>query len=177
MIQRFQNTDTLKGLLVFSPLALSASSFIIGLKIGLFATVAVLLLSIIVFFSRNFFSLALQRLTFVLFTSITLMLMLRMFVQAEAYELSEQIGLFLPLLLMNSFIFSVNESIFERSNFKTALSHVLIAAITILIFFIIFGFFQQFLNEISIFASPVGFFFLFGFLLAIGNILNTKRLS
>ncbi len=100
-----------------------------------------------------------------------------MLLHAEAYSLADKIGLFLPLLLMNSLVLSSCESIFLMPDVKPAMSHVFKVGLATLLFFVIMGLLRESLNEISIFTSPAGFFFLSGFLFSVINFFNRNKLA
>lgn len=177
MIQKFQDADILKGLLVFSPFFLSVTSLLIGLKLGLIVFSFILLLSPIIFFSRKLFVYPQQHTVIVLIISASWILLMRMLLNVEDYSLLEKISLFLPLLLINSLVLSVSESILTMSDFKSVLKRLFKTGTAILIFFIALGFLQESLSRISLFNSPAGFFFLSGFIFAAINFFNRKKLT
>jgi Na+-translocating ferredoxin:NAD+ oxidoreductase RnfE subunit len=176
MIQRFQDDDLLKGLLVFTPFVLSVTSLCFGIKLGLIASSLILLLALIIFSSHKLFALPQQRLVFVLITSVTLLLICRMLLEAESYPFLNAIGLFFPLLLINSLVLSVNESVFSISDCNVVIRYIAKLAATVLLFFIIIGLLKESFNEWSFLTSPAGYLFLFGFMFAAISFFNNKRL-
>ena len=174
MIQKFQDADILKGLLVFSPFFLSVTSLLIGLKLGLIVFSFIILLSPIIYFSRKIFVYPQQHIVIVLIISASWILIMRMLLNVEDYSLLEKISLFLPLLLINSLVLSVNQSILTMSDFKSVLKRIFKTGCAILLLFITFGFLQESLNRMSLFNSNAGFFLLFGFLFAVINFCNKK---
>ncbi|GEM_PF-1485100 len=176
MIQKFQNDDILKGLLAFSPFFLSITSLFIG-----FSTALIVLVLILFFVPMNYFLRKLippqQRLAFILVFGVSSMLIIRMFLEAEVYSLAEKIGLFLPLLLVNSMVLSISESVYSLPDLKSVMGKVFSVGIAILLFFVIFGFLQELLNEVSFFTSPAGYFLLSGLLFAMINCFNRKTLK
>ncbi len=176
MIQKFQNDNIPKGLLAFAPFFLSITSLFIGFSTALIVFVLILFLVPMNYFLRKLIP-PQQRLAFILVISVSWMLIIRMFLEAEVYSLSEKIGLFLPLLLMNSMILSINESVYSMPDLKTVVRDLFNVGIVIILFFIIFGFLRELLNDFSIFTSPAGYFFLLGFLFATINCFNRKILK
>jgi electron transport complex protein RnfE len=174
MIQRLQDDDVLKGLLVFAPFFPSVTSLIIGLYTGLLALILILFPAPIFYFCRKLFILPQQRLVFVLILGISWILIVRMLLDAEAYSLADNIGLFLPLLLMNSLILFTNESILSMPDLRSVLNRVFKVALAALLFFIMLGLLRELLNDVSIFTSSAGFFFLSGFIFAAINFFNRK---
>jgi Na+-translocating ferredoxin:NAD+ oxidoreductase RnfE subunit len=177
MIQRFQDDDLLKGLLVFAPFYSAISSLYFGIKLALIAFSLILLLGVIMYASRKLFTLPLQHLAFTLIVSISLILIMRMLLEAEYYSIAQTIGLFFPLLLINSLVLSINSTIFSQSDFKLASAKVLKLCLAVTLFFAISGFLHEIFNSVSFLHSPAGFFFLSGILFAVINILNKKKLD
>jgi len=175
--QKFHNVDVLKGLLVFAPFYLSLTSFLIGLKTGLVVFSCIFLISPLLFLLRKIVIHPQQYIIFVLLISTSSVLILRMLLHAEAYTFVDNINLFLPLLLINSFVLIEFETIITSSGFQSIFKRLIEFGIAILLFFIVFGALQEVLNRISIFNSPIGFFFLSGFLIAMVNLFNSKENS
>jgi len=174
MIQEFQNDNIPKGLLAFAPFFLSITSLSIGFNMALIVFVLILFLAPMNYFLRKLIP-PQQRLVFVLIISISWMLIVRMFLEAEVYSIAEKIGLFLPLLLINSMVLSLTESVYSMFDLKTVMRNLFIVGIAILLFFMIFGFLRELLNNCSIFTSPTGYFLLSGFLFATINCFNRKN--
>jgi len=176
MIQNNRYDDLPKGLLAFAPFFLVAASLIIGIGAGFIVVILIFLLTPILYLLRKLI-LSEQRLAVVMIVSVSAVLLTRLLIDAEAYSLGDKLGLFFPLLLMNSLVLSLNESIFTMPDFKSAMSKSFNIGIAILLFFVIVGFLREMLNDFSILTSPAGYFFLFGFLYAAFNFLNKKRLK
>jgi H+/Na+-translocating ferredoxin:NAD+ oxidoreductase subunit E len=168
MIQKLLDNEFQRGLLAFSPFFLAISSLFIGFSTGLITVILFLLLAPLIYSLRNLIP-SQQRLAFILVISVSFMLIARMLLQAEAYSIADKIGLFLPLLLMNSMVLSVNETMFSMQDIKSAISHIFISALAILFFFVIFGFMRELVDSFSIFTSPAGCFFLSAFIFAAIN--------
>lgn len=177
MIQRLQDDDILKGLLAFAPFFLAISSFSDGLYVGLIASLLMLFIAPIVYFSCKFITLPQQRLAFVVIVSVSCILIIRMWLNAEAYSLIDKIGLFFPLLLMNSLALSMIATILSMPDFKSVMSKVLKIALATILFFVIAGLAYELLHELLIFTSPAGFLFLSGFLFAMVNVINKNKES
>jgi H+/Na+-translocating ferredoxin:NAD+ oxidoreductase subunit E len=176
MIQKFQDDNIPKGLLAFAPFFLGITSLFIGFSTGLIALVLILSLAPMNYFLRKLVP-PQQRLFFILIISVSWILIAMMFLDAGIYSVAEKTGLFLPLLLMNSLVLSVNESMFSMPDLKSVMSSIFRVGIAILLFLMLFGLLRELLNNFSILASPAGCFFLSGFLFAIINYSNRKILK
>lgn len=174
MIQKFQNDEFPKGLLVLAPFFLSVTSLYIGFSLGLISAVLVLFFIPCLYILRKFIP-AQQKPAFILVPGISWLLIVRMFLDVEAYSIMGKVGLFLPLLLMNSWVLTVSESVFSTSGFKSAVFSACSIGVAILLFFVIFGFTRGLLSGFSILSSPAGCFFLSGFLFAAINLFNQKK--
>lgn len=172
--QRLQDGNILKGLLGFAPFFLSVTSLSGGLSMGSIAFMLILATFFIIYFSRKLVILPQQRLVFILIISVTSVLIMKMLLDAEAYSLADSIGLFLPLLLMNSLILFTNESILSMTDLRSVLNRIFKVALAALLFFIMLGLLRELLNDVSIFTSSAGFFFLSGFIFAAINFFNRK---
>jgi len=176
MIQKLIDYEVQIGMLAFAPFFLVASSLYIGFSIGLITVILILFLAPIIYLLRNLIPLQ-QRLAVILVISVSVILITRMLLSAEAYSIADKIGLFLPLLVMNSLVLSVNETMFSLQDFKSVISHILSIGIAILFFFVIFGFLRELFENYSIFTSPAGCFFLSGFLFATINYFKSNKLE
>jgi len=168
MIQKLLENEIQPGLLALSPFFLIASSLFVGFSTGLITVILILFLAPIIYLLRNLIPLQ-QRLAVILVISVSVVLIARMLLHAEAYSIADKIGLFFPLLVMNSLVLSVNETMFSKQDFISVISHILSIGIAILFFFVIFGFFRELFDAFSILTSPAGCFFLSGFLFAAIN--------
>ena len=168
MIKRLFNNKNQLGLLALSPLFLVVSSFNDGVNTGLVSLVLIIMLSSILYFISNFIP-SHQRLISVLIIGVTVILIARMLLKSEFYFVADKIGLFLPLLIINTLVLSIGEEVFSKQGFKSTLVYVLGIAISVLIFFITFGFLKEVLDMFSIMESPAGSFMLLGLLFATIN--------
>jgi H+/Na+-translocating ferredoxin:NAD+ oxidoreductase subunit E len=176
MIQKFQNDNIPKGLLALAPFFLGITSLFIGFSAALIVFVFLLFLAPMNYFLRKLIPPE-QRLVFILIISVSWMIIIRMFLEAEVYSLAEKIGLFLPLLLINSMVLSITETVYSMPDFKSVMRDLFYVGIAILLFFMLFGLLRELLNNFSILASPAGCFFLSGFLFSIINYSNRKILK
>jgi len=176
MIQKLLDNEIQTGMLALAPFYLVTSTLYIGFSVGLITAILFLFLALIIYALRNLIPQQ-QRLVIILVISVTVVLIARMLIYAEAYSIADKIGLFLPLLLMNSLVLSVNETMFSIQDFKSIISHVFSVGIAILFFFIIFGFSRELFENISMFSSPAGCFFLSGFLFATINFFKNCKFN
>jgi len=173
MIQRLFNTETQSGLLALAPLFLVASSLYVGFSTGLIIVVLISVLASIIYFLRNLIP-SQQRLAVILVISVSVMLIARMLLHAEAFSIADKIGLFLPLVLMNSLVLSINEQMFSMQDFKSVMSHIFRIGLVLLFFFTIFGFLRESLDTFSIFTSSAGCLLLSGFIFATINFFKSN---
>jgi len=176
MIQKLLDNEVQTGMLALAPFYLVASSLYVGFSIGLITAILILFLALIIYALRNLIP-PQQRLVVILVISVSVILIARMLLNAEAYSIADKIGLFLPLLLMNSLVLSVNETMFSIQDFKSIFSHIFSIGVAILFFFVIFGFLRELFENISIFTSPAGCFFLSGFLFATINLFKNYKFN
>ena len=173
MIQRLFNTETQSGLLALAPLFLVASSLYVGFSTGLIIVVLIFVLASIIYFLRNLIP-SQQRLAVILVISVSVMLIARMLLHAEAYSIADKIGLFLPLVLMNSLVLSINEQMFSMQDFQSAMSYTFRIGLVLLFFFTVFGFLRELFDIFSIFTKPAGCFLLSGFIFATINFFKSN---
>ena len=176
MFQKNQNNELQKSLLALAPFYLLSFSLYVGFGIGLIIALLLVFLVPVIYLFRNLVPPS-QQLSFVIILSASAILIVSMFLDVEVYSFTDKIGLFLPLLLINSLVLSVNESTFTMSDFKSAMSNVFYIAIAVLFFFVIFGLSRELLSDFSILSYPSGCFLLVGFLFAGINFFNIKKKS
>jgi H+/Na+-translocating ferredoxin:NAD+ oxidoreductase subunit E len=173
MVQEFINNDLPKGLLALAPFYITTASLDTGFVTGLIIAFFILLYASIIFLLKNLIA-PHQRLAFILIVSISVILIFRLIFQAEAYSFTEKLGLFLPLLVINSLVISIEETIFSISDFKSVLVKVVSVSLIILLFFMILGFTQEIMADLTILSYPAGCFLLIGFLFAAINIFQKQ---
>jgi len=100
-----------------------------------------------------------------------------MLLNSEFYFVADKIGLFLPLLVINSLVLSLGEEVFSKQDYKSTLIYVLSIAVALLILFIILGSLKGLLEMFSIINSPAGIFILLGLLFATINFLKTSKVT
>ena len=176
VIRKLASNETQLGLLALSPFFLIASSLLVGFEIAILIVSLLILLSLIVYFFGKFFPVQ-QRLVALLIISTSVVLVVRMLLQAEAYSLTEDLGLFLPLIIINSLVLSTSEKVFSMQDLKTVFSYIFSIGVVILIFFILVGFSREVLNDFSIINSPAACFILTGCLFAIINVLKGNTVA
>ena len=200
-LDKIDNADIQLGLLAFFPLLPVTTSFSAGSGVGLVVLLLMIVLAVLIYPLRNFIPIS-QRLPITLIISVCVVLMARMLLESEIYSLAEKLGLFLPLLIMNSLVLSISESLFSSHGIKS-ISRYIIFGLSILIFFVLFGAVRELLINysvlteldiftdvsfsgirfihsapgFSIFTSSAGCFFLVGFIFAMINFLNDSNRS
>ncbi len=174
MIQKIFNNKNQLGLLALTPLFLLVSSFNDGISIGLISLVLILILTSILYFISNFIP-SHHRLVSVLIVSVAVTLVARMLLNSEVYFVADKIGLFLPLLVINSLVISLGEEVFSKQNYKSTMIYVAGIAVALLIFFITLGFLKGLFDKFSIIDSPAGCFILLGLLFATFNFFKNNQ--
>jgi H+/Na+-translocating ferredoxin:NAD+ oxidoreductase subunit E len=174
MIQRLFNNKNQLGLLALSPLFLVVSSFNDGISTGLIAFFLILIITSILYFISNSIP-SHQRLVSVLIISATVILVARMLLNSEIYFVANEIGLFLPLLVINSLLISLGEEVLSEQDYKSTMIYVSGIALSLLIFFITFGFLKGLLDMFSIIESPAASLMLLGLLFAAINVLKSNK--
>jgi len=176
MIQTLFNNKNQVGLIALSPLLLLVTSVNDGLSTGLIALILILILTSILYFISSFIP-SQHRLVSVLIISITVVLVARMILNSEMYFVADKIGLFLPLLVINSLMLSLGEGVFSKQDFKSSVAHIFGIGVMILISFILIGFLKELLDMFSIIESPAGVLMLLGLLFATFNLLNSNKVT
>lgn len=176
MIQTLFKHETHTGLLALAPFFLVVGSFTPGLDIGLIVAIQILILSSVFHFLRKLIPPE-QRLAVIVIISTSLMIIVRLLLNAEFYSVSNTIGLFLPLLIVNSLVLTLAEEVFSKQDYKSVICHVSGIVIAIPVFFIIFGLLKQLLEGFSIITSPAGCFFLVGIMFATVNFFNSDNVT
>ncbi len=174
MIKRLINNKNQLGLLALSPLFLVVNSFNDGISTGLILLALILVLASILYLISNFIP-SHQRLVSVLIISAAVILIARMLLNSEIYFVADKIGLFLPLLVINSLVLSIGEEVFSIEDYKATIIYVSGIALALLIYFIIFGCLKDLLDMFSIIETPAGNFILLGLLFATINLLKNNK--
>ncbi len=176
MIQRLFNNKNQTGLLALAPLFLVVSSLNDAISIGLISLFLIVILTSTLYFISSFIP-SHQKLVSVLIVSVTVTLVARMLLNSEIYFVADKIGLFLPLLVINSLVISLGEEVFSKPDYKSTMIYVSGVVIAVLIFFIIFGFLKGLFDMFSIIDSPAGSFILLGLLFATINLLKSNQVT
>ena len=112
VIQKLFNTQMQTGLLAMAPFFLIIPSYKAGVSIGLIAFCLMFVPASVIYLLRDFIP-SQQSVVVVLLFSVSLILIGRMLLQAGAYSTFDSIGLFFPLLLINSLALSLGENVFS----------------------------------------------------------------
>ncbi|GJM04144.1 MAG: hypothetical protein DHS20C09_01350 [marine bacterium B5-7] len=176
VIQKLFNTQMQTGLLAMAPFFLIIPSYKVGMSIGLIAFCLMFVLTSALYLLRDFIP-SQQRVVVVLLFSVSLVLIDRMLLQANAYSVFDSIGLFFPLLLINSLVLSLGEDVFSEQSYKSVAIYASGVAMPLLIFFILFGFLKDLLDMFSIIESSAGNFILLGLLFAAMNSFKSNKVT
>jgi electron transport complex protein RnfE len=174
MIQKLFNNKNQTGLLALAPFFLVACSFNNGVIIGLTSLFMIIILTTILYLISNCIPSS-HSLVSVIIVSATVVLVARMILNSEMYFVAETIGLFLPLLVINSLVISLGEEVFSKQDHKSTVLYIFSVAIAVFIFFILFGFLKGLLDVFAIIKSPAGNFILAGLLFATINFFKSNE--
>jgi len=174
MIQKLFNNKNQTGLLALAPFFLVVCSFNNGVIIGLISLFIIIILTTILYFISNYIP-SYQSLISVIIVSATVTLVVRMILNSELYFIAETIGLFLPLLVINSLVIPLGEEVFSKQDYKSTMVYIFEVAIAVFIFFILFGFLRGLLDVFAIIKSPAGNFILLGLLFATINFFRSNE--
>tara|TARA_R110002072_G_scaffold32211_8_gene98643 strand:- start:17678 stop:18220 length:543 start_codon:yes stop_codon:yes gene_type:complete len=176
VIQKLFNTQMQTGLLAMAPFFLIIPSYKAGVSIGLIAFCLMFVPASVIYLLRDFIP-SQQSVVVVLLFSVSLILIGRMLLQAGAYSTFDSIGLFFPLLLINSLALSLGENVFSGQSYKSVAIYVFGIGISLLIFFVFFGFLKGLIDMFSIIKSPAGNFILLGLLFATMNSFKSNKVT
>ena len=174
MIQKLFNNKNQTGLLALAPFFLVVCSFNNGVIIGLTSLFMIIILTTILYFISNYIP-SCQSFISVIIVSATVTLVVRMILNSELYFVAETIGLFLPLLVINSLVIPLGEEVFSKQDYKFTMVYIFSVAIAVFIFFILFGFLKGLLDVFAIIKSPAGNFILLGLLFATINFFRSNE--
>lgn len=171
--QKLFSTKIQFGLLAFAPLFLIVPTYHFAATIGFIVSIQLLVLASVFYFLRNLIPLK-QKIPIILVAAISMSLISRMVFDAEAYFIASTIGLFFPLLVMNSSILSLIDDVFSRQCYKEVICHVSVFASVLILFFLLYGVLRSSLDDFSITNSPAACFLIMGFMFAVLNIIKSK---
>ncbi len=134
------------------PLFLVVDSAVQGVAIGLLVALTIVTISLIVGLSRKLIAFELHTL-FMLIVSSTVASILILIVAAHFYGLYLAMGIYLPLIAINGFIFNQMEEIHFRENLLISLKYEVIASAAIILVFAVFGLVRELLINASLFRS------------------------
>ncbi len=140
------------ALLAPGPLYLSIDSLLLGLISGLVICLALLLNLLLVFPLRNMFPPTLRLLVLLLINS-ALIVILQHLVQAHAYTLEQQLGLYFPLLFINALVLSYAEGLFRMTRFASPVNDLLLVATVIFLSLVFFGASREMLETGSLLSD------------------------
>lgn len=132
-------------LLLIAPLLALTTSVFISLAAGLIFSVALLLTAGSVSAVRNFVGWQ-MRLPMLMLIVATWISLLEMLLTAWFFDLRQQLGIYLPLLAINSLVFAVSEEYYLRLPLRLALFHALRIGGMVLMLFLATGIVREILT-------------------------------
>jgi Na+-translocating ferredoxin:NAD+ oxidoreductase RnfE subunit len=173
MIQRLFDNESPSAMLAFAPFFLLLTSYETGFNLALTAAVQLLIVTLMLFCLRNLIP-ADMRIPIVIIISVTVMLISRMVLNAEAYSFIAVFGLLFPLLMVNSLVLSLGITVLSSQQYKAIVLRLFVMVIAFFLLFISYGWLKTFFSTISISSSPAGCFFVAAVLFSIINFLKSN---
>lgn len=140
------------ALLAPGPLYLSIDSLLLGLIAGLLICLALALNLLLVFPLRNTFPSTLRILVLLLVNSACVVILQHM-LQAHAYTIEQQLGLFFPLLFINALVLSYAEGLFRMTTLASPVKDLLLLSTFIFLSLVFFGASREVLETGSLMAD------------------------
>jgi len=132
-------------LLLIAPLLALTNSTLVSFSTGLIFSVLLLLIAVSVTAVRSFIAWQV-RLPMLILIAATCVSLLDMLLTAWFFELRQQLGIYLPLLAINSLVFSVSEEYYLRMPLRQSLVHALRVGGVVLLLLIVTGIIREILT-------------------------------
>lgn len=139
-------------LFVIAPLLALSNSIILGFCSGLIFSILLLLVAGSVSLIRNFIVRQLRIPLLILITA-TWISLFDMLLTAWFYDLRQQLGVYLPLLAVNSLVFAATEEYYLALPLRKSLSHALRIAGLVMLLFLVMGGLRELLTHGSLFRD------------------------
>ncbi len=140
------------GLLSLAPLFLLTKTASQGVAVGLLTFTTLMLVVLIIYPMRNLFVPA-YRILLLLIINSTLIIILSIMLEAYAYALLIDIGVFFPLIAINGLILSRGEMLFTEHQLKEVIFESLQLGSAVLLVFICYGAVREFITELVLFGD------------------------
>ena len=134
------------------PLYLAIDSLLTGLLTALLLSCCLAANLLVIFPIRYLFAAESRLLLLLLFNS-TVVIVLELLLQSYAFSLQQKLGIFLPLLCINSLVLSYAEQLFKTTNWREIATHTLTLSLLLLFFLAFFGGCREILETYSLLAD------------------------
>ncbi len=136
-------------IIAMGPLYLSINSLFLGLATAFFMLLFVCINTVLLYPLRHLFPSQLRMLVLLILNS-SLVVLLHIMLQAYAYPLQQQLGLYLPMICINCFVLTYAESLFKVHSLTTFLKELATVLLLIMLSLIIFGACREMLASYSL---------------------------
>ena len=155
------------------PLLLVANSLETATAIGVINLLVVILASLVILSIRNLLPVEIH-LTALLLVIASVVSLVYIFVQFWFYAVSQQLGIYIPLIAMNCLVLAWVEEYALRNSIIESLLHTLLAGLGILAILIVIGVIREYAG-LPLLKQPAGAFLVFGILVALYNLVGNQQ--
>jgi electron transport complex protein RnfE len=166
-------TDVIIPVLGIMPLLMVANIYESAAAIGIVNLLVIIIASLAVSAIRNLLPIEI-RLPAILLVTASVVSLIYMFMQFWFYAVSQQLGIFIPLIAMNCLVLAWVEERALRNGVIKSVLDTLLAGLGILVILIIIGVMREYAG-LSLLKQPAGAFLVFGFLLALYNFASNQQ--
>ena len=139
-------------LLFIAPVLALTGNLVTGFSAGIIFLLLIVMVAVSVSVLRKFVSYQL-RIPFLVLIIATLISLIELVLKACAFELSNQFGIYTPLLAVNSLVFACAEGSFLRSGLDVSLKQAFKAGVLILVLCTVTGALREILNYGTLFRD------------------------
>jgi Na+-translocating ferredoxin:NAD+ oxidoreductase subunit E len=166
-------TDVIIPVLGIMPLLLVANSFKTAAAIGMVSLLVVSIASVIISAIRNLLPVEI-RLPVMLLVITSVVSLVYILMQFWFYAVSQQLGIYIPLIAMNCLVLAWVEEYALRHGVIKSLLHTLQAGLGILAILIVIGVIREYAG-LSLLKQPAGAFLVFGLMVALYNLAGNQQ--
>ena len=155
------------------PLLVIANSFENAVAIGTASLLAMVMTGVFISALRNLLPLEL-RLIAVLLVAAAVLSLIHIGMQYWFYDVSQALGLYLPLIAVNCLILAWAEEYALRHGVMKSLFNILLAGLCVFVIVLVVGLIREYAG-LPLLKQPAGTFFVFGFLIALYRFTGNLR--
>ncbi len=139
-------------IIAMGPLYLSINSLFLGLVTAFFMLLLVVTNIVLLYPLRHLFPSHLRLLVLLIVNS-SLVVLLHTMLQAYAYPLQQQLGLYLPMICINCFVLTYAESLFKIDSLRPFLKELVAVVFMVMLSLVIFGACREILASYMLMAD------------------------